>query len=198
MGRLTASPAALESARARATVHHGGVTTTSTPANGERADFLYDGDCAFCSACARFVERHIPTPARVAPWQFTDLTPLGLTVAACDEAVQWVAVDASGRRTAASGPAAIAHLLRSSRPHWRALGAVLATKPALAIAGPVYRWVARNRDRMPGGTATCALPAAQRSYARTAAPDGVVAVDRGPIPAANPGDIRAISSQVTR
>jgi predicted DCC family thiol-disulfide oxidoreductase YuxK len=31
------------------------------------------------------------------------------------------------------------------------------------VAGVVYRWVAKNRDRMPGGTAECALPQSERT-----------------------------------
>lgn len=125
----------------------------------ERAPvFLYDGDCAFCSACARFIERRIPTLASVSAWQLTDLEPLDVTVADCDLAVQWVAGD--GTHTA--GPVAVADLLRSSKPWWRAVGVVLGSRSVLPVAWPVYRWVSRHRDKMPGGTATCALPQADR------------------------------------
>jgi len=121
-----------------------------------RPTFVFDGDCAFCSWCARFIERRIHTPARVAAWQRLDLDALGLTADQCADAVQWV--DAG--RTAA-GPAAIAELLRratgpSGRLLWRPAGAVLGTRPTLALAWPAYRWVARNRHRLPGGTAACA------------------------------------------
>lgn len=125
------------------------------------ATFVYDGDCAFCSACARFVQRYVPGPAEVIAWQHADLDRLGLTAEQCAQAVQWVGPD----RQAAAGPAGIARLLRTARGPagrlvWRPAGAVLATRPGLAMAWPVYRWVARNRHRMPGGTAACALPRA--------------------------------------
>jgi predicted DCC family thiol-disulfide oxidoreductase YuxK len=138
----------------------------------QRGAFLYDGDCAFCSACARFIERRIPTPARVQPWQFADLVAVGLTAADCDQAVQWVDVDGRADsgvpvpRTILAGPAAIAALLRTSNLFWRTIGRVLGMGPVLALAWPAYRLIARNRDRMPGATATCALPAAQRGHAR--------------------------------
>jgi predicted DCC family thiol-disulfide oxidoreductase YuxK len=119
--------------------------------------FVFDGDCAFCSACAGYIQRHIPTEAMVMPWQFANLPALGLTPAQCDEAVQWVQ---PGRR--AAGPAAIAALLRTSRWYWRLAGRVLRWRPVLALAWPVYRWVSRNRHRLPGGTAICSLPADQR------------------------------------
>jgi predicted DCC family thiol-disulfide oxidoreductase YuxK len=124
-----------------------------------RPTFVYDGDCAFCSSCARFIDRHIHTLAEVEAWQRLDLGSLGLTADECADAVQWVGADGE----VASGPAAIARLLRratgrSGRLLWRPAGAVLATRPALTLAGPAYRWVARNRYRLPGGTAACAVP----------------------------------------
>ncbi|NJC69368.1 DUF393 domain-containing protein [Planosporangium thailandense] len=124
-----------------------------------RPTFVYDGDCAFCSSCAGFIERHIRTPARVEAWQRLDLAALGLTADGCAEAVQWVGADGE----VASGPAAIARLLRqasgaSGRLLWRPVGTALAARPVLAMAWPAYRWVARNRHRLPGGTPACALP----------------------------------------
>ncbi|WP_329104687.1 DUF393 domain-containing protein [Micromonospora sp. NBC_01699] len=124
----------------------------------DRSIFLYDGDCAFCTTCAEFASRRVPTRARVLPWQFTDIDALGLTVADCDAAVQWVGAD--GVR--AAGPDAIARLLGDSRPVWRVLGRLLRLPPVRAVAWPTYRWVARNRHRMPGGTAACSLPQSAR------------------------------------
>jgi len=127
------------------------------------AEFLYDGDCAFCSLCARLIDRFIPTPARVRPWQSADLAALGLTVGDAEQAVQWV----ERGRPPLAGPAAIARLLRSGtgwsgRLVWRPAGILLGLRPLAALAWPVYRWVARNRHRMPGGSAACALPLAER------------------------------------
>lgn len=127
------------------------------------ATFLYDGDCAFCTSCARFAARWVPTRAVIVPWQFADLASLGLTEAACEEAVQWVAPragDPAGPGYAAplAGPDAIAALLRSSHWAWRLVGRLLQIRPVRALAWPAYRWVARNRHRMPGGTPACALP----------------------------------------
>ncbi|MFE9959385.1 thiol-disulfide oxidoreductase DCC family protein [Micromonospora sp. NPDC005299] len=125
----------------------------------ETSTFVYDGDCAFCTRCARIIERWIPTRARVLPWQFADLDALGLTAAECEEAVQWVGAD--GVR--AAGPDAIARLLGDSNPLWRTAGAGLRFPPVRAAAWPAYRWVARNRHRLPGGTAACAVPSAGRN-----------------------------------
>ena len=121
--------------------------------------FLFDGDCAFCSSCARWLTDHVPTPVALHPWQWTELAPLRVEVAEVDAAVVLVDVTLQHR----AGPEAIAGLLRSSTSGaWRALGRLLGLRPMLAVAWPVYRWIARNRHRMPGGTAQCSLPQAER------------------------------------
>jgi predicted DCC family thiol-disulfide oxidoreductase YuxK len=136
----------------------------ATAAPAERPTFLYDGDCAFCTTCAGFIERRIPTTARVAPWQFSDLDALGVTQAAAEEAVIWVAPDGS----TAAGPVAIARLLVDAGSYWRPLGWVLGLAPVRWVAWPVYRLISRNRHRMPGGTAACSLPQAERDRQRSA------------------------------
>jgi predicted DCC family thiol-disulfide oxidoreductase YuxK len=121
------------------------------------ATFVYDGDCSFCTTCAEFIERRIPTRARVVPWQFADLDALDLTWQECEEAVQWVADD-----THASGPDAIAQLLRDAGRFWQIAGGVLEKGPVRLAAWPAYRWIADHRHLLPGGTAACSLPQAQR------------------------------------
>lgn len=129
-----------------------GMTTRAHPI------FLYDGDCMFCSSCARFIERRVRTSAEVKPWQFADLSALGVTQEQAEEAVQWVAPDSS----VASGPRAIARLLLAAQWYWRPLGAALLVPPISWLAEPSYRLIARNRHRLPGGTAACSLPQAER------------------------------------
>lgn len=121
--------------------------------------FVFDGACPFCSTCARFIVRWIPTPARVVAWQLTDIQALGLTVDEVNESVRWVG--AEGRRSA--GPEAIADLLRSSQAMpWRVSGTVLARRPVLAVAHPLYSWISRHRDRIPLGPPILDLPPSKR------------------------------------
>jgi predicted DCC family thiol-disulfide oxidoreductase YuxK len=128
----------------------------------EQRVFLFDGDCGFCTRCAAFLHRRVPTPVRIAAWQAVDLQPLGITAAQCCQAVQYVA---HGHVTA--GPVAIADLLRTAvGPRglpWRLAGAVLARRPVVTLAWPVYAWVARHRHRFPGGSATCEIPRPTRA-----------------------------------
>jgi len=133
-----------------------------------RPVFLYDGDCSFCSTCAQFIERRIVTRAEVTPWQFADLAALGVPQAEAEEAVIWV----GDTGPHAAGPVAIARLLVDAGSFWRPLGRVLDLAPVRLLAWPVYRWVARNRHRMPGGTAACALPQAQRDASGSSSSTG--------------------------
>lgn len=121
------------------------------------AFFLFDGDCGFCTRSGEFLRRHIQTPARIVPWQAVDLGPLGVSRAECTDAVQYV----SGGRVSA-GPVAIADLLQTATRRrdaaWRAAGWVMARRPVVTLAWPVYRWVARHRHQLPGSTTACELP----------------------------------------
>jgi len=102
---------------------------------------LYDGECRFCTASARWLERHAPSGARVQPWQRGDLADLGVSAEQCAEAVQWVG---NGRR--ASGPDALAAYLQSSTGAWRAAGRLLAAPAAQQLARPAYRRLVRHRS----------------------------------------------------
>lgn len=134
-----------------------GVEHASEQPAADRPVFLYDGGCGFCTWSAWFIERHIPTAAGVTPWQFADLQALGVSKAHAEASVQWIDLrrDPAVR---ASGPAAIARLLVDAGSYWHPLGRLLDMRPIRWVAEPVYRLVARNRHRLPGGTAACQLP----------------------------------------
>ncbi|MEW2355601.1 DUF393 domain-containing protein [Spirillospora sp. NPDC029432] len=128
----------------------------------ERPVLLYDGDCGFCTASVRFIERRIPTSAELVPYQAADLAALGTTPERAAREVVWVG---RGRR-ALGGAQAAAALLIDAGGVWRPLGLVLRVPPFRWIAHGVYRLVANNRGRLPGATPACALPADRRPGAR--------------------------------
>lgn len=119
--------------------------------------FLYDGDCAFCTSTARFIERHVRTTAEITPWQWADLPSLGVDRQAAEVAVLWVE-----RGVVVSGPNAIAVLLRRAQWYWRPLGFLGSLTPVSWLTWPVYNLIARNRHRLPGGTPACPAPQAER------------------------------------
>lgn len=126
------------------------------PASG--SVLVYDGDCGFCTRSVRAIATlRLATP-RIVAYQDADLDALGLTVEQCDRELQWVRPD--GRTD--GGAQAVASLLHASGGPWTLLGAVLRVPPVRWLAALVYRLVADNRQRLPGGTPACALPPSER------------------------------------
>ncbi|MFF8288882.1 thiol-disulfide oxidoreductase DCC family protein [Streptomyces sp. NPDC016309] len=119
-----------------------------------RPVLVYDGDCGFCSTSVRFAGRYIRPRCAITPWQFTDLEELGVTRQRAAYEVLWV----TPVGTVYGGSRAVAKLLLSSGGGWPVVGALLNLPPVRWAAHGVYRLVANNRHRMPGGTAACALP----------------------------------------
>ena len=115
---------------------------------------VFDGDCAFCTSTVNVATRWIRRMPTTVPYQFADLERLGLTEAACRDAVQYVARD---RRILAAEDA-VAGVLLAAGKGWWLLGALMHLPGAHWLSGVAYRWVARNRYRLPGGTAACQLP----------------------------------------
>ena len=127
---------------------------------GDRVDasaplpvLIFDGDCGFCTTCARLLSRWVTRggSTRIAPWQRLDLDELGLTAEQCTAAVQWV--DEDGH--VASGHAAVAATLRAGHPVWRPVGALLVAPGFSRLAVGLYSWVAAHRYALPGGTPAC-------------------------------------------
>ncbi len=118
---------------------------------------VYDGDCAFCTRSIRAIERWARPAVDFAPWQRLDLDQLGLTERQVTTAVRWIGPD--GR--CAHGAVALALTLGRGAAPWPAVGAAIRTPPLRWLAAAVYRVIAANRQRMPGGSAACALPPRQ-------------------------------------
>lgn len=114
---------------------------------------VFDGDCAFCSSSVRFAQRWIRRMPPVVPYQQADLAVLGLTAAECETAVQYVARD---HRVYAAEDGVSALLLAAGKGWWL-LGALMRVPGIHWLSGVAYRWVARNRHRLPGGTTACAV-----------------------------------------
>lgn len=108
---------------------------------------IYDGHCAFCRREASRLQRWVGGRLRLE--SFRDAGVLdrysSLTASACEEAVQLVEPD--GRIW--SGAAAFARALRL-RSLLAPLGAIYWIPGVRWLADRAYRWVARNRFRLPG------------------------------------------------
>jgi predicted DCC family thiol-disulfide oxidoreductase YuxK len=123
-----------------------------TVSRRERPVLVYDGDCAFCASCVRVLER-IGPDAEIVAWQLTDLAELGMAEEQAADAVQWVQIDGTVR----SGHEAIASVLITAGGIWKIIGRLLLLPGISWMAAKVYRLVADNRYRLPGGTPACAV-----------------------------------------
>jgi predicted DCC family thiol-disulfide oxidoreductase YuxK len=133
---------------------YAGAVDTSTRAG--MPTLVFDGDCAFCSSSVRLAERWARPAVTFVPWQSLDLAAHGLTEEAVTSSVQWLR-PRSDERSIPSGAAAVARVLLRSRWPFRPLGALLLVPPFSGLGRLVYRWVADNRYRLPGGTPACAV-----------------------------------------
>ena len=121
-------------------------------ASTARPILLFDGDCGFCTTSARFAERIAPT-VDVVPFQLADLGSLGVTEDAA--ATELHLVEPGG--TVSRGSDAVARTLMAAGRGWPIVGRVLLIPGLRALAQWVYRLVAANRFRLPGGTPACRI-----------------------------------------
>lgn len=127
---------------------------------GSRPVLVYDGDCGFCTTCVRLLER-IGPDAEIVAWQHADLAQLGITEEQAVEAVRWVRSDG----TVCSGHEAVAAALIACGGIWRLAGRAALLPGLASIAAPLYKLVAANRYRLPGGTPACAVTREPRAPA---------------------------------
>jgi len=119
---------------------------------------IFDGDCAFCTRAAGWLERRVAADVSVLPWQRTDLAALGATPERAQTEVLWAEPGARRSVNIRGGASAVSAALQHSRARlWRLAGHALARPPLSWLAPPVYRLIARNRHRLPGGTPACAV-----------------------------------------
>lgn len=115
---------------------------------------VFDGDCGMCTRYAEWVRHRLPADVDVVAWQqVEDLSTLGLTRADVECAAWWL--DGSRR---AGGAEAIARSLVATDGPTAVMGRVLLAWPISRLARPVYRWIAHNRQRLPGSTDACRMP----------------------------------------
>lgn len=115
---------------------------------------LFDADCGFCTALVRRMQGSLFS-ARVTAvaYQQADLPAFGLTEAECAEQLHVVDGAAVFR-----GGAALARILRAARPPWPLTGRALTLPGVRAAFQGLYALLARNRHRLPGGSAACEMP----------------------------------------
>lgn len=116
--------------------------------------FIFDPDCGFCNRYVGFVSSFPPfiQSVRPVPYNQANLVGLGLTEEQCQQAAHWV----SGLRTVSMGSDAIAESLIATRsPILSIIGRIIRARVLRPFFQAGYRWVARHRALMPGGSYQC-------------------------------------------
>lgn len=116
---------------------------------------IYDGDCAICTTCVRWIERRwnsSPRPRAIAYQRLHEEAPELVTpsVIQMEQSVWWL----DGHRRD-SGARAVARTLLATSGIWRVIGAALLTPPLSWGAQRGYQVVASNRHRLPGYRSAC-------------------------------------------
>ena len=118
---------------------------------------IYDGDCKFCQLSLEFGIRHLPTFPKYVAFQKIDPIKFGLTIEQVKTQIWLVAQSPDQTKPKGGHLAAGEILLMQKNPFYKVLGWLIKTPPTSLLADVVYRWVAKNRHRMPGGSRQCKL-----------------------------------------
>jgi len=112
---------------------------------GDRVLFLFDGECGFCRKWAGWLQRRAGTAVRFVPFQQrNDLREHGLTVTDLQAASYLIE---EGRPYGAGR--GFARTMTYGRGVWKVIGWGLDLPIVRLVTDAVYRWVARNRHRLP-------------------------------------------------
>lgn len=129
------------------------MAATSPSRTPENTVLIFDGDCAFCSLWVERLRAALPVFPVSTPWQWIDLDDYALTRDDVAKAA-WLVTPTQQF----AGHLAFSAILRSQPTvGWRFLGHLIATEPFNSICALGYRFVARYRHRLPGGTPACAV-----------------------------------------
>lgn len=122
--------------------------------------FLYDADCGFCTATVNRIRRFFPRVDFRAS-RTVDLAQFNLTERDTQERAYLIvpAADNSTAPTIYQGGRAITGLAASWGRPGRIIATVLGFRPVALPIEIVYKLVARNRHKLPGGGDSCTIGA---------------------------------------
>jgi predicted DCC family thiol-disulfide oxidoreductase YuxK len=118
---------------------------------------IYDGDCQFCQLSLEFGIKNLRFFPQYVAFQRIDPKDFRLT----DKQVRaqiWLAKKSPAMDVALGGHLAAGAILRLQPSLWlRVLGWLASTPPTSWVASLVYKLVAANRHRLPGGSRACKI-----------------------------------------
>jgi predicted DCC family thiol-disulfide oxidoreductase YuxK len=118
---------------------------------------IYDGDCQFCQRSLEFGIKNLRIFPQYVAFQRIDAQDFGLTAEQVRSQI-WLAQKAPANTRALGGHLAAAAILKLQPSRWlKALGWLASTPPTSWAANLLYRFIAANRHRLPGGSRVCKI-----------------------------------------
>ena len=118
---------------------------------------IYDGDCQFCQLSLDFGIRNLRIFPKYVAFQKIDPKDFGLTASQVRSQI-WLAQKSPAISAALGGHLAAGAILKLQPSRWlKVLGWLATTPPASWAANLLYKLIAANRHRLPGGSRACKL-----------------------------------------
>jgi predicted DCC family thiol-disulfide oxidoreductase YuxK len=118
---------------------------------------IYDGDCQFCQLSLDFGIKNLRIFPQYVAFQRIEPKDFGLTEKQVRSQI-WLAQKSPTSAAALGGHRAAGAILKLQPSWWlRALGWLASTPPTSWVANLLYKLIAANRHRLPGGSRACKI-----------------------------------------
>jgi predicted DCC family thiol-disulfide oxidoreductase YuxK len=118
---------------------------------------IYDGDCQFCQLSLDFGIRNLRIFPQYVAFQRIQPEDFGLTEKQVRSQI-WLAQKTPASLQALGGHLAAGAILKLQPSRWlRVLGWLASTPPTSWVANLLYKLIAANRHRLPGGSRACKI-----------------------------------------
>jgi predicted DCC family thiol-disulfide oxidoreductase YuxK len=118
---------------------------------------IYDGDCQFCQLSLDFGIKNLRIFPQYVAFQRIDPQDFGLTEKQVRSQI-WLAHKTPTSSAALGGHLAAGAILKLQPSWWlRVLGWLASTPPTSWAANLLYKLIAANRHRLPGGSRACKI-----------------------------------------
>jgi predicted DCC family thiol-disulfide oxidoreductase YuxK len=123
----------------------------------EKLVLIYDGDCKFCQLSLEFGIKHLRAFPQYVAFQKIEPKDFGLTASQVRSQI-WLAQKTPSTAEVLGGHLAAGAILKLQPALWlRALGWLASTPPTSWVADFLYKLIAANRHRLPGGSRECQI-----------------------------------------
>jgi predicted DCC family thiol-disulfide oxidoreductase YuxK len=123
----------------------------------ESGVLIYDGDCQFCQLSLDFGVKNLRIFPQYVAFQKIDPKDFGLTAQQVRSQI-WLVRRSPATASALGGHLAAGAILKLQPSRWlKILGSLVSTPPTSWVADALYKLIAANRHRLPGGSKACKI-----------------------------------------